>query len=235
VIRFSTLLRSIQEEVNWIFFGFIILSLAIHSLVFLKISDLYQTRSRSYIEVSVADNAPPPSRHIPRPRLRPRERSLEVPPVIAEKQVRHNILPITDFNKILSEIPPVADISVPDVSKITSMKVSDWLPVKELVAGDFQNRNDYFEMVRMKIERSKVYPVSALKRDIIGRVVLKFQIEGNGDISGLLIVENSGHKVLDDAALKAVQEASPFSRPPGNLFGKSPIEVKIPIVFELIR
>jgi periplasmic protein TonB len=66
---------------------------------------------------------------------------------------------------------------------------------------------------------------------IEGRTTVSFIIGLDGSISGLAVVTGSRDKSLDEAAIKAVEKASPFPRPPLKLFSGS-IPVEITIVFE---
>jgi protein TonB len=88
-------------------------------------------------------------------------------------------------------------------------------------------------MVRLKIERNKKYPEEARSRQIEGRVTVKFVIMPEGGIRDAAIVKSSSQKALDMAALQAVQNASPFPRPPARFF-KGPVPLTVTVVFELM-
>jgi protein TonB len=87
-------------------------------------------------------------------------------------------------------------------------------------------------MVRMKIESRKRYPFSARRNQEEGKVVVRFTILTDGSIRGLQLAGASPYESLNEAALKAVRSASPFSKPPPKLFN-GPVLVEIGIVFEL--
>ena len=88
-------------------------------------------------------------------------------------------------------------------------------------------------MVRMMIESNKQYPYAARKRQIEGRVVLRFVIKANGMVKEVSLVEPSKHRLLDEAALEAVRASSPFPRPPARLFS-GPVPLNICLVFKLM-
>ena len=91
----------------------------------------------------------------------------------------------------------------------------------------------YLMMVRSKIEQHKIYPRWASLRQIQGTVVIHFIITLEGIIKGVDVVQSSGSPVLDQAGLKAVKDASPFSKPPVEFF-QTAVSIEVPIVFELI-
>ena len=65
--------------------------------------------------------------------------------------------------------------------------------------------------LRAKLERVKVYPMSAKAGHIQGRVVVQVSIDGDGRIANPEIEESSGSPILDQAALDALQAASPLT------------------------
>lgn len=52
---------------------------------------------------------------------------------------------------------------------------------------------------------------------ISGDLSLTFRISKDGNLMGVRLVEQSGHEILDVAALKAVKEAAPFYPFPKNI------------------
>ncbi len=71
----------------------------------------------------------------------------------------------------------------------------------------------YMEAWRAKVERvgNLNYPEEAKRRHLTGSVVLEVILRSDGSIKEAGIVRSSGHKVLDDAAMRIVQLSSPFS------------------------
>lgn len=65
--------------------------------------------------------------------------------------------------------------------------------------------------LRAKLERVKVYPASAKADHVQGRVVVQVSIDGDGRIVNPEVEESSGSPVLDQAALDALQAASPLT------------------------
>jgi len=75
------------------------------------------------------------------------------------------------------------------------------------------------------------YPALAQDRGLQGQVILKVQVLATGKPAAINVEKSSGHKVLDDAAIKAVQgwAFEPARR------GQTPIDgwVKVPLNFKL--
>ena len=77
----------------------------------------------------------------------------------------------------------------------------------------------YVDNWRLKIERigNLNYPAEAKARKIYGRLQLTVAIKADGEIEGVEINRSSGHKILDQAALRIVRLAAPFEPFPANI------------------
>lgn len=71
----------------------------------------------------------------------------------------------------------------------------------------------YMEAWRAKVERvgNLNYPEEARKRNISGQLVLDVALNPDGKINQITIRRSSGHKVLDDAAIRIVELAAPYA------------------------
>ncbi|MCY4472845.1 MAG: energy transducer TonB [Kistimonas sp.] len=69
------------------------------------------------------------------------------------------------------------------------------------------------------------YPARAREKRIYGELRLAVQIRRNGSLEKVEIVHSSGHKVLDDAALRIVRLAAPFASFPPELQSYDMIEI----------
>jgi protein TonB len=206
----------------------ICVSLGIHTLVFIHVSGIYRSHAVSYIELTLQDVSKPYARSIPRPRMRLKNPKVtEVEKVKIQKQYipKLNIEPVdTRFTNTLME-----DISTPDMPGTVGLSIADWNPEGET---PFVTSNDYYGMIRLKIESCKRYPDSARARHMEGRAKIRFVITQDGQVSSVKIVKGARHGSLNTAAMNAVKSAAPFPKPPVNLF-KGPLHVEITIVFEL--
>jgi len=68
----------------------------------------------------------------------------------------------------------------------------------------------YDRKLKERIEHIWIYPPSAATRGISGDLVIRFTIMKDGKLGAVELVRTSGHKDLDDAAIKALKDASPF-------------------------
>ena len=75
----------------------------------------------------------------------------------------------------------------------------------------------YFARIKHQIERVWIYPLNAAQQGISGDLSLTFHISKDGNLMGVRLVEQSGHEILDVAAIKAVKEAAPFYPFPKNI------------------
>ena len=71
----------------------------------------------------------------------------------------------------------------------------------------------YMEAWRAKVERvgNLNYPEAARKQDLSGSLILDVALNADGSINQITIRKSSGQKILDDAADRIVQLASPFA------------------------
>ncbi len=77
----------------------------------------------------------------------------------------------------------------------------------------------YMDAWVAKVERigNLNYPAQAIQRHISGDLVLDVAIRSNGSLYRVRVLRSSGHKVLDDAAIRIVSLAAPFAPLPPNI------------------
>jgi periplasmic protein TonB len=229
-----------KKRPNWLLRGFIVASAAVHALLLVEMSGLYASKDITPIEISLDAPQQPSARNIPVPPQRPKTPPPTDPQEIkAPKVVAMTPPPRPSAAPTLDPTPsPVSEaISVPDRPPIEKPGVVAWAapgPVGTGTAGvsPYGTREDYYGMVRLQIEKKKRYPSVAVKRQIEGRVRLRFVLDQNGMAHNISIVEKSRHEILDQAALEAVKAASPFPTPPARLFDGQ-VLLDIVIAFEL--
>ena len=205
------------------------MSLAVHTVIFMHISGLYNSNALSYIELTMQNISKPTARAIPRPRHRPKPpqpQDIKKMKVIQCRMPHFKPIKIEPAEKNLPD-SLVEGISMPDTLTTPGLNIADWNP-GELVETSIS----YLEMVRLRIERHKKYPGIARVKNIEGRVVIRFVITPEGGVRALELAKSSRHKALDKAALRAVESAAPFPKPPRHLF-KGAIPLELMIVFEL--
>jgi protein TonB len=68
----------------------------------------------------------------------------------------------------------------------------------------------YLQRLKEKIESIWIYPPDAAVKGIYGDLIIEFTIKKNGSLGAVELIRTSGHKNLDDAAMKALRDAEPF-------------------------
>lgn len=77
----------------------------------------------------------------------------------------------------------------------------------------------YMEAWRAKVERigNLNYPEQAKRRRLSGNLLLDVAINADGTVHAIAVRRSSGHKLLDDAAVRSVELAAPFDAFPPNI------------------
>jgi protein TonB len=68
----------------------------------------------------------------------------------------------------------------------------------------------YNRRLKERIESIWIYPPDAASKGIYGDLIIKFSILKNGRLGDIELVRTSGHKDLDDAAMKALKDGEPY-------------------------
>jgi periplasmic protein TonB len=74
----------------------------------------------------------------------------------------------------------------------------------------------YLRGLKQRIEEGWEYPESARRNGIQGQLLMKFTILKSGKVTDVEILKSSGYPALDNAAKKALFDASPFNPLPDN-------------------
>lgn len=86
------------------------------------------------------------------------------------------------------------------------------------------------EGLRRRIEEELVYPYIARKKGLQGVVRLTLRLDEEGNLIEVVVVQSSGHKVLDSAAVALVEKVVPYRH---DL--RTSISVDIPIRYSLLN
>lgn len=89
----------------------------------------------------------------------------------------------------------------------------------------------YYGLLRRRVLDAVKYPPAARRRGLTGTVQIEIDIQPSGAISRVVVVSTSSHRVLDDAAIEAIQDVGrlPF---PAHVRPQR-LRVRLPVVFEL--
>ncbi len=92
---------------------------------------------------------------------------------------------------------------------------------RQLTAASARESRDayYLDGWRQKVETvgNLNYPAEARRRQLYGRLRMMVAVKANGSIHEVRILQSSGHRVLDDAAIRIVRLAAPFQSFPPEL------------------
>jgi TonB family protein len=86
------------------------------------------------------------------------------------------------------------------------------------------------EGLRRRIEEELVYPYVARKKGLQGVVRLTLMLDEEGNLIDVVVVQSSGHKVLDSAAVALVEKVVPYRH---DL--RTSVSVDIPIRYSLLN
>lgn len=79
------------------------------------------------------------------------------------------------------------------------------------------------------VNSSKIYPAQAVKRGIEGSVTVRVELDGDGNLLSATVVNSSGSRILEQAAVRAVERATPYP----NASGQTQV-VDVPLQFQLV-
>lgn len=91
---------------------------------------------------------------------------------------------------------------------------------------------NFLDSIRKRIESKKRYPEVAKLAGIEGCAEIKLVLLKNGHLENVEIIESSGNKSLDEAALQSVRDAEPFPPIPDGI-NQEKIEMSIYLVFKI--
>lgn len=74
----------------------------------------------------------------------------------------------------------------------------------------------YFVHLKRSIQAVWIYPAEAQRKGWRGTVIIRFTILKGGKVILIRVISSSGRKMLDDAAVQALKDASPFNPIPDN-------------------
>ena len=74
----------------------------------------------------------------------------------------------------------------------------------------------YMNGMKRRIETIWEYPEAARRDGIQGDLLMRFTIAKSGKVGDVEVLKSSGYPMLDDAAKKALLDASPFNPLPNN-------------------
>jgi protein TonB len=174
----------------------------------------------------------------PKPKPAPESRRAETPvpeprpskPVLTARQAEQQMT-------VRPERPPLPARSTPDVSQLltsTQQEIDRLTAVMDRTsvnASRHERRKainastqeylyaNYLDAWRRKVEGigNLNYPDEAKRRHLFGHLLLHVAVRADGSVESIRLVRSSGHKILDDAAIRIVRLAAPFAPFPAEI------------------
>jgi periplasmic protein TonB len=162
----------------------------------------------------IAQPTAKPAKQRPQPQPSPKRAADTAPAHQLTKTPTVTTLPDTASAKPAAEAPPEATESgsIAHSSVNSSAENANAAPQ----ARDASILQAWLAAVRARIESAKRYPYAAEQRSIQGVLMLQFRLSPDGRLLGAPVIsKSSGFSILDNAALRAVDDAAPFPRFPG--------------------
>jgi protein TonB len=239
---------------NLLLWGLIFISAGLHLMLLMHIAGLYHSGTPLYIELDLRTIAKPIQRNVPRPQDSLDSRALpevfDPLKVPGEKLFQDDFKAMPPLESLSSKNLPEA-AHLPEIPEIKGIDIATWegeakkpapyegeAPKQAPDEGDVTETekntgseaayiNQVGQMISAKAEG--LYRKKAKKRQMQGRTVVMVVIGDSGVIVTTRVAESSNQRMLDQIALKAVEDASPFPKPPKGAF-----TLYIPINFKLI-
>lgn len=91
---------------------------------------------------------------------------------------------------------------------------------------------DYKNVIRAILKSNQRYPRRAIDRGIQGTVFLAFTVNKNGELEAHKIIETSGHRILDNAAVVMLLKSVPFPPFKDKIKGHR-LHISLPVNFNI--
>jgi protein TonB len=220
----------------------IMISLGLHALIFLRLPGLeeekispdettYQVSLRYFTRQKEVKVEQPGRRvKIEEEKLKPVEKppqQEEEKPVLQEEAVMEEQV---REEEAVQEEPVVEEEALAEYQ--SELPVGESEDSEESSALEIREDEIRYDQVvaelRSRIVENKTYPQVARKRNIEGVVQILLSLDEHGEAVELRIIESSGNRILDKAALQLIQKVLPYEHGLGRGFS-----VQIPIRYDL--
>jgi protein TonB len=165
--------------------------------------------------------------------IAPVQEAVEAEPVETKEPELKDIITATEApTEAPIEIEKAEPVEEEKPVEMTAIEIAPTVAAEQqnvgskLSGGDVTARRAYMGEIAKKLQRSKVNPRSTQT----GTVLLRFTVDQQGEILSRAVLQSSGSKLLDDAALASLERAAPFPPLPGSVAG-GPLELQVPFRF----
>lgn len=231
--RVGSLHNKHPDRLLW---SFIVFSAALHLFLIVFGGRFWSSKNRTEpIEITVRSN-------------NPAKRIIPKPPVLAPlPETLRQAVPLKPLPTPVARVDQATAKERPaknNLASVPALKYSKPLPPNPAtkpeqqatcptVKTDPSARDNYFRTVRMLVEQQKRYPKPARLRKFQGKVIIECVLAPSGEVNSIRVAQGSSFGILDRAAVKAIEDAAPFPKPPPGLFSKDGIRLKIALVYRL--
>lgn len=151
------------------------------------------------------EKAPPPPKPPPKPKPKPK-------PVVKKRPTPQPIVEPPLKPQPVAEAPAPAPLPPPSASR----QLTDL-------------RNAYVTELLAKIEKNKFYPTIARRRNLQGKIKVRFRLGCRGEVQGLEI--DGKHSLLRKAAGKAIDASLPLPKIPAEI--ECPMQIDYAMAYSL--
>ena len=215
------------------FTGALLLSLALHAVVILGLIEWFDDapESPSIVRATLASaNGRPAVSAPPLSMAKPQVEAAGPESLPDTSDTGRSPAPETSLRPAVSRVAPTEETSsegsldytaaLREIADIDARESGARARVRRIAEGRTETSEDdwYLEAWRRKVERigELNYPAQARARKIYGNLRLLVAIEPDGALREVRVIDSSGHKILDDAAVRIVRLAAPYAPfPPG--------------------
>jgi TonB family protein len=136
-----------------------------------------------------------------------------------------------DTELFITITPTIVSKKTPEPKSVVSLEKTAPQAVVSLESRNIPpNLENYVRAVQTKIVTAAYYPLSAREAGWEGDVKLNLNLASNGDLKEIKILQSSGYKVLDDAALAVAKKQSPYPPFPPQIESQE-LWVVVPITY----
>ena len=110
-----------------------------------------------------------------------------------------------------------------EIARLTAKNDAEWkaysrMPDSKYIYANTRKHVDaaYLADWSSKVEKfgNLNYPDEARRRNLSGNLIMEVALRDTGQLESIRILNSSGHKILDDAAIRIVKLAAPYSQVP---------------------
>lgn len=171
----------------------------------------------------------------PKPAVKKQEKKeRKLKPVIKPAPVKEAVVQPLVNDAIPAKIQP--DLNQPLRKADQSDSAKSRTPVNTTSKANYINeKNRYLSQLQHWLAKHKRYPAIARRRNLEGKVVVRFTIDKQGQLLSHLIVQPSVHNSLNKAAINMLKSAAPMPKVPLALIeNNEQFEYTIPVDFNLV-